>query len=386
MTTEQARAQQGSTAHTVMTITPSSPSTEIRVHRKQRPAFMSPHVIAGPEPEFIAAALEGRKFLLEGIETYTDHQLVESFLEECSATGSAETQKTYMRHLNRFRSFMRSRFELGEREQPGERFLSTGDTPAIDAFAQSLRRLVNTTDPETGKPLMAKSTYNCIVASLSSFYKWCGDPARRAMTGIYSSPMPTKLQMKKDQRKAKSLNIEQLVRVFDGARTSRTSPTKRRDEVVLRLLLGFGCRATEMVNIRWDDIHLDGEVPRLHIRKGKGSKERWVALDDIVLDRLSQLRELQPSSEWLLPKMRDPSKHITRQGLWKLTRRSGKESGIHVSPHLMRHSHATISYRETKDPKLVQATLGHSDVSTTLGLYVDENDGDSSTRHISHLL
>ena len=45
-----------------------------------------------------------------------------------------------------------------------------------------------------------------------------------------------------------------------------------------------------------------------------------------------------------------------------------------------------MSYRETKDPKLVQATLGHSDVSTTLGLYVDENEGDSSARHISHLL
>ena len=61
-------------------------------------------------------------------------------------------------------------------------------------------------------------------------------------------------------------------------------------------------------------------------------------------------------------------------------------AGIEAYPHLMRHSHATISYRETKDPKLVQNTLGHSDVSTTLGLYVDEQDGDSSTKHLTHLL
>ena len=370
-----------------MTITPARPSdTGIQPASRKRLPFLASHVIAGPEVEFIAAALERRKFLLDGIETLNDRQLLEGFLVECSATGSIETVKTYRRHLNKFRAFMRERLHEPEREQPDERFLSPGDTPAIDAFAQSLRSLVNTADPETGKPLMAKSTYNCVVASLSSFYKWCGDPARRAMTGIYSSPMPTKLQMKKEQRKAKSLSIEELIRVLDGARTSRTSPNKRRDEVLLRLLTGFGARATEFVNIRWDDIHTDGDVPRLHIRKGKGSKERWIALDDILMKRLSQLRELQPPSEWLVPKMRDPSNHITRQGLWKITKRAEKVAGIKVYPHMLRHTHATMSYRETKDPKLVQATLGHSDVSTTLGLYVDENEGDSSARHISHLL
>lgn len=371
-----------------MTLAPirATQSTDIQRAKRQTPAFMSPQVIAGDEATFIDAALKARKAVLEGIETFNDHQLVEMFLSDCSATGSKETEKTYERHLERFRTYVRRRLNLGPQEQVDERYLAPGDTVAIDAFASGLRKMVNTIDPATGKPEMAVSTYNCVVACLSSFYRWCGDPARRAATGIYSSPMPTKLQMKKDQRKAKSLSIEQLVRVFDGARTSRTSPYKRRDELVLRLMLGFGCRATEMVNIRWDDIHLDGEVPRLHIRKGKGSKERWVALDHIVLERLSQLRELQPPSEWMLPNLRDPSKHISRQGLWKITKRAQNESGIHVYPHLMRHSHATISYRETKDPKLVQATLGHSDVSTTLGLYVDENDGDSSTRHISHLL
>lgn len=370
-----------------MTITPVRPSgTGIQTAGRPRHAFLSPQVIAGDRATFVAAAMDAREAFLEGVEKYNDHQLVELFIPECSPTESVETQLTYRRHLNRFRSFMRARFDLSDREQPGETFLSPGDTPAIDDFAASLRKMVNTTDPETGKPLMAKATYNCVVACLSSFYKWCGDPARRAMTGVYSSPMPTKLQLKKDQRKAKSLNHEQLIRVWDGARQSRTSPTKRRDEVILRLLFAFGCRASEMIAIRWDDIHLDDEVPRLHIRKGKGSKERWIALDNIVLDRLSQLRELQPPSDWLVPKMRDPSKPITRQGLWKLTKRAGEQAGINAYPHLMRHSHATISYRETKDPKLVQSTLGHSDVSTTLGLYVDESDGDSSTKHLTHLL
>ncbi len=360
--------------------------TDIQRAKRQIPAFMSPQVIAGDKATFIDAALKAREAVLAGVETFNDHHLVQNFLSDCSATGSKETEKTYERHLERFRTYVRRRLNLGPQEQVDERYLAPGDTVAIDAFASGLRKMVNTINPATGKPEMAVSTYNCVVACLSSFYRWCGDPARRAATGIYSSPMPTKLQMKKVERKAKSLSQEQLYRVWDGARHAKNSPTKRRDELVLRLMFAFGCRATEMVNIRWDDIHTDGDLPRLHIRKGKGSKERWVAVDGVILDRLSQLRDTQPSSEWLLPNLRDPKKHISRQGLWKLTNRAGKQSGIKAYPHLLRHSHATISYRATKDPKLVQNTLGHSDVSTTLGLYVDEQDGDSSTKHLTHLL
>lgn len=364
-----------------------SPRAEItKKAQTQRPAFMSPHVIAGSEAEFIDAALKARKAILEGIETFNDHHLVEMFISDCSPTGSRETQLTYRRHLESFRSYVRNRLGLGPQEQVNERLLAPGDTSAIDAWALGMRVNVQTLDLETGKPKMAISTYNCAVAALSSFYRWCGDPTRRASTGVYSSPMPSRLQMKKSQRKAKSLNHEELIRVWDGARHARTSPTKSRDEVVLRLLFGLGCRASEMVFIRWSDILVDGEVPQLHIRKGKGSKERFVAIDAVILERLSQLKALQPDSEWLLPNMRNPLEHITRQGLWKMVKRAGHEAGLHVYPHLMRHSHATHSYRETKDAKLVQNTLGHSDVSTTLGLYVDEQQGDSSTRHLTHLL
>lgn len=364
-----------------------SPRAEITKRANgQRPAFMSPHVIASDEATFIASALEARKNFLEGIETYNDHTLINMFIAQCSRTGSRETQLTYGRHLEKFREFIRLRKGLGPQEQVDERYLAPGDTGAIDAFAGGLKRLTETKDPTTGKPELAVSTYNCVVASMASFYKWCSDPTRRSLTGVALSPMPTGLQLKKEQRKAKSLNHEQLIRVWDGARHARTSPTKNRDEIILRVMFAIGCRASEMINIRWDDIHTDEDVPQLHIRNGKGSKERFVAIDGIVLEKLSQLRELQPESEWMLPNLRDPKKHVSRQGLWKLTKRAGEQAGIHVYPHLMRHSHATISYRETKDPKLVQNTLGHSDVSTTLGLYVDEQQGDSSTKHLTHLL
>ena len=74
--------------------------------------------------------------------------------------------------------------------------------------------------------------------------------------------------------------------------------------------------------------------------------------------------------------------HLSRQGLWKLCRRSGEQVGLKCWTHQLRHTHATESYARTHDPKLIQQTLGHSDISTTMDLYVDPTDGDSSTKHL----
>jgi integrase len=50
--------------------------------------------------------------------------------------------------------------------------------------------------------------------------------------------------------------------------------------------------------------------------------------------------------------------------------------------HCARHTHATHAYAITKDPKFIENTLGHCNVSTTLSLYVDETAGDSSSKYL----
>ena len=84
-----------------MTLAPirETQSTDIQRAKRQTPAFMSPQVIAGDEATFIDAALKARKAVLEGIDTFNDHQLVQMFLSDCSATGSKETEKTYERQI-----------------------------------------------------------------------------------------------------------------------------------------------------------------------------------------------------------------------------------------------------------------------------------------------
>lgn len=52
------------------------------------------------------------------------------------------------------------------------------------------------------------------------------------------------------------------------------------------------------------------------------------------------------------------------------------KSGINVHPHLFRHTHATIYYKQTKDIKQVQERLGHSQIHTTMNMYLHPSDED----------
>ena len=355
-----------------MTLTPMSPPTGTLQHYS--PPTFADHLLGADTSTFVAAMLEMRERALEGKETQNGRSLVEGWLSECSSTRSVETQKTYRRHIERFRAFVRG----NQLEQVDERFLAPGDPEAIERFAHQLRDMVDRGE-------MAVSTYNVVVAAISSFYKWCSQPTRRGFTGVPLSPVPSGIQLKKSQQRAKTLSREELVQVYMGAKLCKDSPSRSRDELIIRLMYLLGTRATETVHLRWDDIIRLDSGSAVHIRKdhAKGKKERFISIDQVVLDLLESLKTVQPESEWILPNLRQPKNHISRQGLWKMCSRAGKQVGLKTFCHLFRHAHATHAYEITKDPQLIQHTLGHSDIGTTMGLYVHGNKGDSSTKHLT---
>lgn len=342
-----------------MTITPMSPRTGTLSNYEAPP--IPDHIAAADDATFVAFALEWRKRTLAGKETQNDRALVEGWLSECSSTRSVETQKTYRRHIERFRLFMRIWTESPKHEQTDERLLAPGDPEAIEAFAHSLLAMVDQGE-------MAVSTYNVIVAAISSFYKWCSQPNRRGHSGVPLSPVPSGLQLKKPKQMAKSLSQEQLHQVYFGAKGCMTSPSRSRDELIIRLVYLLGTRATETINLRWSDLVQTEKGPAMHVRAetAKGKKERFIPIHKPVLDVLEGLKAVQPESMWILPNLRTPTKHISRQGIWKLCRRSGEQVGIKCWTHQLRHTHATESYARTHDPKLIQQTLGHSDIGTTI--------------------
>src|SRR5579862_407422 len=90
---------------------------------------------------------------------------------------------------------------------------------------------------------------------------------------------------------------------------------------------------------------------------------------------------LLPRTWWLL---REGGKHLDHGRVCVIVRRAAEQAGIaaKVSPHWLRHAHASHALDHGAPIHLVQATLGHSSVATT-SAYLHARPGDSSARFLA---
>lgn len=129
---------------------------------------------------------------------------------------------------------------------------------------------------------------------------------------------------------------------------------------------GAGLRIGEAVRLRPTDI----DAPRgvLHVRAGKGGKDRLVALSALLLDELrGYFRVARPPKPWLFPGA-DPSHPISMGAIQTGFRSAVVRSGITkvVRFHSLRHAYATHSLEDGVDILTIQAMLGHADLETSL--------------------
>ncbi len=156
---------------------------------------------------------------------------------------------------------------------------------------------------------------------------------------------------------------------------NRRYPTPHRNLCMIRLMLEAGLRAGEVVALRPE--HLDMASCRHMVREGKGAKDRVLWIRDDLRDLIGDWLGRRPESEWLFP-TRDGSQVQTRY-LRALVKRLALKARVaearKVSPHSLRHTFATDLLRKTKNIRLVQKTLGHASLSTTM-IYTHIYDGD----------
>ena len=140
-----------------------------------------------------------------------------------------------------------------------------------------------------------------------------------------------------------------------------------RNLCLLRLMLNTGLRAAEVLNIKTRDI--DWSTGKLMVRQGKGKKDRssWIGEEDLtLLQRWVIKKGRLPESAWLFV-TRD-GKMIQTRYLRKMVKRLATKAGIakDIHPHTLRHTFATDLYRQTKNLRLTQKALGHSQISSTM--------------------
>jgi integrase/recombinase XerD len=150
-----------------------------------------------------------------------------------------------------------------------------------------------------------------------------------------------------------------------------TTPLGLRDRALIELLYATGLRVSELVGVRFGDLHLDDAYLTC---VGKGSKERLVPIgEQAALWIRRYQRESRPQLTDAAPKARDVvfvnarGGPLTRVGFWKILKRYGRTAQLPptLSPHVLRHSFATHLLENGADLRAIQLMLGHADLSTT---------------------
>ena len=168
------------------------------------------------------------------------------------------------------------------------------------------------------------------------------------------------------------LTEEETLKLIDA-------PARLRDKLLLRLIYAAGLRVSEVCSLTWDDLGSNGV---LHIRQGKGQKERFVTLSDSMVKRLAAHRNSAADNAPMF--LSQKGSRLDESQVHRIVKGAAAVVGLSVdaSAHWLRHSHASHSLDRGASLVTVRDTLGHSSIATT-NKYLHSKRKDSSALHLA---
>jgi len=146
------------------------------------------------------------------------------------------------------------------------------------------------------------------------------------------------------------------------------APDLLRHRIMLGLLYGCGLRRSELLNIRIEDVDLDRKM--LHIREGKGCKDRYVPLGIHLVRGILTYLEAEPPYIWLFNGKDNTGRlqQFSETGVQWVINQATQKAGIkkRVTSHVLRHTYATHLLEMGMDIMTLKEQLGHVDIKTTL--------------------
>lgn len=154
-----------------------------------------------------------------------------------------------------------------------------------------------------------------------------------------------------------------------------------RDRVLLKLLYVSGVRVSELCGLKWCDTLARQEGGQITVF-GKGGKTRAVLLKPKVWQQLLSMKGEAKATDPIFPSRKGGGALDVSQ-VRRIVYAAARKAGLprNVSPHWMRHAHASHALDRHAPIHLVQATLGHASVSTT-GRYVHARPTESSSFYL----
>lgn len=153
------------------------------------------------------------------------------------------------------------------------------------------------------------------------------------------------------------LSKQEVFRLLDAV-------TNQKHRAILLLTYSAGLRVGEVVRLRLEDIDIGRRL--IHIRQGKGRKDRYTMLSETAyLSIQGYIKTYQPQT-WLFPGAK-PGHHLHERSVQKVFDQAHEKAQISkkISMHSLRHSFATHLLEGGTDLRYIQELLGHASPKTT---------------------
>lgn len=275
------------------------------------------------------------------------HTLIEKYLIYCELQKglNPQTIKAYRIDLSQFESYAKKQEDYSTKE-------------VICSFIESLHSIY--------KPKSIKRK----LATLKAFYEYLSyeeiiedNPFSKIHIKIKEPIILPRIIPEKILTKI----LNTAYQALDECKTTYSQRCVIRDIAVLELLFATGLRVSELCNLKADDVNLSDSYVKTF---GKGSKERIIQIcTPDVLTALKQYKkcfkaEIDSTGYFFVNRLSNRlSEQSVRFMINKYVNRFS--STVHITPHMFRHTFATMLLEADVDIRYIQQILGHSSITTT---------------------
>lgn len=151
------------------------------------------------------------------------------------------------------------------------------------------------------------------------------------------------------------------------------APTLLKHKILIGLLYGCGLRCMEVRSIRLADLDFNRKM--LHVRLGKGRKDRYVPISEHLIRGIQKYIDAERPTGWLFNgqevegrKGGDFDSRYSQKGVQWAVQQAAKKAGIlkNVNVHSLRHTYATHLLEDGMDILTLKDLLGHERIETTM--------------------
>ena len=168
------------------------------------------------------------------------------------------------------------------------------------------------------------------------------------------------------------LTLKEIERLINGTRELRY-------QIFILVAFSMGLRLGEVLGLEVGDV--DRERMKVHVRCGKGRKDRFVTLPQLALEGMRRYWKTHRHATLIFPGGRsaqerhDANETMDRGGVQKSIKVIAKDCGIHkhVTPHTFRHCYGALSLQAGVNLRVIQHEMGHEQPNTT-ALYTQLTD------------